>query len=253
MPFAEYRGGGKAAANIQSMESRWDTEWNCKIEEVKLFKMEGNENWARIQTKLPFGRVLEAGCGIAKWVAFLEKLGYEAYGLDFSAVAIQKSLQIWPTLRLSQGDLRAMPYADGFFNGIISFGAIEHDINGPQAALTEMYRVLRPGGMLYCTVPCMNWIRRAGLLSLQNRVVRNRVIRRLSGRQQDVEFFEYVFTPNEYASALRAAGFELIELVPLNPYSIESKGRIRRWMIQKVHNKWPWCQAHMMAALGRKP
>ena len=186
--------------------------------------MTANENWPRIRQSIPVGRVLEAGCGIARWVAFLDSVGYETYGLDYSVAAIEKSLARWPNLRLSQGDLRAMPYDDGFFDGIVSFGAIEHDIKGPQAALSEMYRVLRPGGVLYCTVPCMNWIRRAGFLSLQNWIVRNPSIRRLTGRAPDVEFFEYVFTPAEYAAALEVAGFDLIELAPLSPYCTGIQG-----------------------------
>lgn len=253
MPFAEYRGGGPLVANVQSMENRWDSEWTVSARGIDLSDMAANENWAHIRRHLPTGRVLEAGCGIARWVAFFQDNGYSAYGLDYSATAIEKSKALWPKLPLTQGDLRAMPYADSFFDGIVSLGAIEHDIQGPAAALADMCRVLRPGGTLYCTVPCMNWIRRAGFLALQNWVVRQPVIRRLAGRGPDVEFFEYVFTPAEYARVIEAAGFELIELVPLNPYCTETKGLLRRKLIQSVHRRLPWCQAHMMAAICRKP
>jgi SAM-dependent methyltransferase len=237
---------------LMTMESRWESEWRLVDSAGDVAALATNENWLRIRSHMPSGRILEAGCGIAKWVAFLDRVGYETHGLDYSAIAIRKSLGLWPKLRLAQGDLRAMPYADAFFDGIVSFGAIEHDVNGPQDSLTEMYRVLRPAGVLYCTVPCMNWIRRAGYLALQNWVVRNQTIRRLSGRGPDVMFFEYVFTPAEYVKALEAAGFEVVELVPLDPYCLASTPIIRRMVKQVVHKQWPWCLAHMMAAVCRK-
>jgi SAM-dependent methyltransferase len=137
MSFTEYRGGGKSAADVESMESRWDCEWARSKRGVNVSDMVENENWTHIQRKILSGRVLEAGCGIAKWVAFLDVLGYETYGIDNSTVAIQQSLKIWPNLRLSQGDLRAIPFDNVFFEGIICFGAIEHDIKGPQAALLK--------------------------------------------------------------------------------------------------------------------
>ena len=247
MPVAEYRGGGRRGANVQSMESRWDSEWICLQRLEDISGLASNESWDSIRRNIPPGRVLEAGCGLAKWVAFLDSIGYEAYGLDYSDVAIQQSLAIWPNLRLLRGDLRKMPFDDSFFDGIISFGAIEHDIKGPQAALADMYRVLRSGGFLYCTVPCMNWIRRAGYLSLQNWCVCNRVIRWLAGRRQDVAFFEYVFTPSEYKTMLAKAGYDVIKLIPLSPRGYQN--RLNKF----IHRRWPWCQAHMMAAICKKP
>jgi ubiquinone/menaquinone biosynthesis C-methylase UbiE len=166
---------------------------------------------------------------------------------------VERSLAAWPDLRVTVGDLRHLPYEDAFFDGIVSFGAIEHDVNGPEAALAEMRRVLRSGAVAYCTVPCMNVLRRCGLMALKDWVVCNPTIRRLAGRKQDVEFFEYVFTPAEYAAVLEQAGFELLRLVPMNPYCLDAKGPVRRWMIRQIHQRWPWCLNHMVAAICRKP
>jgi len=239
---------------VDSMISRWDAEWSaCSGGDVA--DLAGHENWPWVAKAIPApGRVLEAGCGFARWVAFLDSQGYEAYGLDYSPVAIERSLAVWPQLRLSQGDFRSMPYEDGFFDGIVSFGAIEHDINGPDAALAEMYRVLRPGGTVYCTVPCMNFARRLGWMAVQDWLVRNPLIRRLAGRRpDDAEFFEYVFRPAEYRDALQKAGFQVLDLVPLGPYSLEAKGACRRAIIRAIHKRWPWCLCHMVGAICRKP
>ena len=78
-----------------------------------------------------------------------------------------------------------------------------------------MHRVLRSGGTMFCTVPCMNVLRRCGLMALQDWIVCNPTIRRLTGRKQDVEFSEYVYGAAEYGRLLEKAGFEVLRLLPM--------------------------------------
>jgi SAM-dependent methyltransferase len=253
MVFKEHLGSGRdAGRDVRTMESRWDTHW---LREDVLLEVQQSKNWQWIKKYIfPPGRILEAGCGLAKWVKFFEEQGFEAYGLDFSKVAIEASLSKWPGLRLVCGDLRKMPYEDGFFKAIVSFGAIEHDEQGPEAALHEIYRVLARNGILYCTVPCINHIRRLGSLAIKDWIVCNNTIRRLTGRKPDATFFEYVWTPKEYAEILTQAGFELIDLVPLEPSSIFGPAKsIRRRVIEPIHRRFPWLLTHMMAGICRKP
>ena len=253
MPFREHRGGGKQGAPVDSIEARWNAKWASLDDTRVVSDLSRNENWPWVSqsVKAP-GRVLEAGCGFAKWVAFLDGQGYEAYGIDYSHTAIARSLAVWPDLRLVQGDARNMPYHDDFFDAIVSFGVVEHDIDGPAAALGEMHRVLRPGGVLYCTVPCLNYFRRLGWQALQDRIVCSRTIRRLAGRNQDVGFYQYVFTRAEYVDVLEEVGFDVLDLVPLIPHSLMAKSAFRRRIIMGIHQRWPWCLTHMMGAICRR-
>ena len=48
---------------------------------------------------------------------------------------------------LRRGDVRALPYDDGVFDLVMSAHVLEH-LAHPSLALTEMVRVLKPGGLL---------------------------------------------------------------------------------------------------------
>jgi SAM-dependent methyltransferase len=50
------------------------------------------------------------------------------------------------------GDLYNLPFADNSFDYIFSIYVLEH-IAYPQAAINEMYRVLKPGGICYAFIP----------------------------------------------------------------------------------------------------
>jgi len=52
------------------------------------------------------------------------------------------------------GNLYALPIADNSLDGIIIRGVLEH-IEFPEAAVKELTRVLKPGGLVYSSIPFM--------------------------------------------------------------------------------------------------
>ena len=56
-----------------------------------------------------------------------------------------------------QGDILDLKYPDAHFDAYISQGVIEHFEEGPQQALNEAWRVLKPDGLAFITVPYLNW------------------------------------------------------------------------------------------------
>ncbi|MFI6107066.1 class I SAM-dependent methyltransferase [Streptomyces sp. NPDC051310] len=109
------------------------------------------------QLALPAGsRVLDAGCGVgdvARTVA--AEGGLRVTGLDgiASDVAIARRRTARATghaaraTRFVVGDYHALPFADGSFDGLYTMESFVHAAD-PRQALSEFFRVVRPGGRL---------------------------------------------------------------------------------------------------------
>jgi len=50
------------------------------------------------------------------------------------------------------GDIVSMPFIEGSIDGIIARGVLEH-VTNPERVAEEMYRVLKPGGRIFCSIP----------------------------------------------------------------------------------------------------
>jgi SAM-dependent methyltransferase len=108
---------------------------------------------------LPAGRrVLEVGCGRGVALPELYRLlrPSRLVGLDLDGGLLQAARR---RLRdagidagLVPGDVRSMPFPAGSFDLIIDFGTCYH-IGRPAAALDEIARVLRPGGLFVQETP----------------------------------------------------------------------------------------------------
>ena len=106
------------------------------------------------------GRVIDGGCGFAKWVIYLKRLGYDIVGIDNNEIAIAKLKDYDSSLQVELGDILNIHYPDNSFDAYISMGVIEHFEDGPLPALEEAYRVLKPNGLIFVSVPTVNIMRR---------------------------------------------------------------------------------------------
>jgi SAM-dependent methyltransferase len=83
----------------------------------------------------------------------------QVIGLDRSRrmlnLAQRKARHHGPRLRLIQQDVASLPFVDGAFDAVTCLEALEF-LSNPPAALCEMARVLRPGGVLLVTNR-INW------------------------------------------------------------------------------------------------
>ena len=98
----------------------------------------------------PAGPVLEVGIGTGLIALGLADLGHRVLGVDISEAMTRRALQrIGP--RVAVGDARRLPLADQSFDQAFSVWVL-HVVGDLEAVLSEVARVLRPGGR-YLVVP----------------------------------------------------------------------------------------------------
>jgi SAM-dependent methyltransferase len=108
----------------------------------------------------PSDKILDAGCGEGFYVMLLDQLyGCQIVGLDNDPEILARAKK-WlgekANIQLLVGDVTRLPFADETFDKIILSEVLEH-IPDDRKALSEMYRVLKPGGVLGITVPNHNY------------------------------------------------------------------------------------------------
>jgi len=97
-------------------------------------------------------RVLDVGCGAGQLVGELTRRGYEAWGVDISEAMVRYGREHYHPDRFRTADVEQLPFADNTFDGIVCLGVLEY-LNRDEAALRDMWRVLKPGGRAIITTP----------------------------------------------------------------------------------------------------
>ncbi|MGN1045153.1 MAG: class I SAM-dependent methyltransferase [Candidatus Methanomethylophilaceae archaeon] len=98
----------------------------------------------------PGSRVLEVGCGNGKTLAALKEAGFSAVGVDFSQEAVGACRRLFPDTDVVCGVLLSLPFGDGSFDCVILFHVLENiAAEDMDTAVSEIRRVLRPGGKAY--------------------------------------------------------------------------------------------------------
>jgi SAM-dependent methyltransferase len=96
-------------------------------------------------------RVLDAGCGVGRNVVYLVSRGFDVCAIDADASAVAAVRRVAPSADIRQGDLTALPWDADSMDAVISSAVLHFagDRDQFEAMVREMWRVLRPGGLLF--------------------------------------------------------------------------------------------------------
>jgi len=157
-------------------------------------------------------KILEAGCGIGRWVIPLAKKKFDVTGIELEkeALRIIRHNCRSEKIPLVCGDIFHMPFTDKAYDIVISLGVLEHfetsDLQ--QAALKEHTRILKDDGILLITVPYISWIRILIHLPFLKLVSFVRIL-----KNKKEYFSEYRYSRNAFESIISYANLKVVDIV----------------------------------------
>jgi len=98
----------------------------------------------------PGTRLLDAGCGTGLVAVLAKFRGAEVSGLDASAALLAVARERLPAADWRDGDLEAIPFADGSFDAVTAINSVFYAAD-MAAAMRELARVVRRGGRIVIT------------------------------------------------------------------------------------------------------
>ena len=122
----------------------------------------------------PGDLILDAGAGFGRHAFEAARLGARVVALDYAADEVVTTRNTFAAMAAAgeitadrfvsglRGDATRLPFADNTFDCVVTSKVLEH-IQADTAAIAELFRVLKPGGVLGATVPTwwpekINWM-----------------------------------------------------------------------------------------------
>lgn len=199
--------------------------YNELLDEMEEFKSTNN--------------ILDIGSGMGYFLEQAKLRGWNVYGTEFTNEAI--SICENKGITMKQGMLNPSWFKNDFFDVVTSFEVIEH-INNPQNDLENTNKVLRKGGMFYCTTPNFNSFSRFYLGNKWNVITYPEHLSYYSASTlttvlKDNNLFpKKVLTTGISLSRLKSSKQEEIDFVPIATNS--SDEILRNQLEKKIYYRW---------------
>ncbi|MFC1865762.1 class I SAM-dependent methyltransferase [Chloroflexota bacterium] len=203
-------------------------------------------------------KILDGGCGVGRHLIYFDRLGYDVTGVDFSDNAIEAVKGFDDRLKVIQAGVIELPFASLSFDYYLSFGVLEHFIDGLTQGLNEAHRVLKPNGILFLSVPYMNWSRilYECLGNLSNKLTRKY-------KKQQGMFYQYYFSKKELSTVTTSLGLKVVKSYPLNQelgllrgIPFVRKNRFLNYLAltsaKLIKHFLPWFTPHMVLLICKK-
>lgn len=196
-------------------------QWNDRTLAGEIASFEGR-TLVRIFDRTLGGKslnILEGGCGFGAWCEWFQQRGHRIVGVEYDQRVVDRARAFKPDVAVELGDITKLEFPSDHFDAYISLGVIEHFEHGPDEALCEAHRVMKPGGLAFVSTPYLTVFRR-----LVSHPVRSLyfLLRRVRGKPS--YFWEYRFTKRELCGFLERTGFEIVD-VEIDDYEPSVRNR----------------------------
>ena len=171
-----------------------------------------------LKTVRPDHKILDVGANPPFLVATLVQLGFDVTGIDLTPAAFGASIERFG-LHIAACDIEreALPFEDESFDYLLFTEVIEHLRINPVFTMSELYRVLKPGGTLMLETPNLY-----SLNGIYNFMVKGRAyaccnddIYTEFSKVDKIGFFGHIreYTTQELQLFLQKLGFKNIEAI----------------------------------------
>ncbi len=189
--------------------------WSREVEQYRHDRLKGRVlEWLKGKS---FKNILEVGCGSGYFLYQIEKvLSGPAQSLCGLEVSLEQLLKFCSRIQKTGKNYcvpilagsEKMPVADRTFDLVVSSEVIEH-IEDPEAAIREIFRVLKPGGVFCLTTPSRFptefW---KYFFQIPRMIIRLSQGRSLKGMNK-LEVYDQPLGGARLQSILRSAGFQI--------------------------------------------
>jgi ubiquinone/menaquinone biosynthesis C-methylase UbiE len=155
--------------------------------------------------------ILDAGCGAGRMMSYLERLDptLDLTGADLAPGMVARARSRHPTRQIHEAELAVLPFADGQFDGLLSWYSIIHTPSTElPRVVAELARVLRLGGSLLVGF-------HAG--------TGERIARQAYGHE--IQLRVQLHDPGEVRDVLSAGGFEVVAVLDRAARSVEKNAQ----------------------------
>jgi len=98
------------------------------------------------------GRILDVGCATGFLLDQARQQGWEVYGVELSAWAVDYAKNKLQLPNITQGSLQEANYPANFFDVVVLKDVIEH-LTDPKETLEQIRHILKPAGIMCCNTP----------------------------------------------------------------------------------------------------
>lgn len=137
-------------------------QWEARSLEGELESFKGRTLVRIFKTYLGKSRtrILEGGCGLGAWCEWFQQENHEILGVEHDQNIINRAKEFKEDVAIEYGDITSLKHADNSFDAYISLGVIEHFEHGPEEAVSEAFRILKPGGLAFFSTPLLTPLRK---------------------------------------------------------------------------------------------
>ncbi len=256
----------KMKVRSSSLDSTFQAHYRSGVEKDRLLK--GSSNLEFYRTKQILSRylpkrhvtILDIGGGPGRYSFWLAEMGHSVHLVDILPLHVQQAHESQrktgsPLASISLGDARELDFEDKFADVVLMFGPLYHLVRETERlkALSEVFRVLKPGGTLFAAAisrftsaldGCLRgYIRDPGFMKIIKQDLKNGQHRNPTNNP---EYFTTAFFhhPNQLKTEISQAGFKSVRVYAITGFA---------WLLPKFDQYWrnPQLKARLVSILEK--